>query len=206
MRLRIKRLVIPFTACIISMGSIVAYAATKQAEPSDYYDTIYEGNTIEVGEDIPSGEYCLFASKDTSQASYSIKNGSKVLISDSFKYNAIVDLEDDDTLHLTNCYVVPYEDARIQPIEECMIKVGDDGQVKPGKYCIRFVRGNSFSGTATVYESINFHYDEKDDDDEHDERVYSVSNSGITKITLKEGNYVMLNGCRLLGVNEDDDD
>lgn len=204
--MKLKRVVIPFMACILSMGSIVAYAATNRGEPSDYYDTIYEGNTIEVGDDISPGEYCLFASKDTSQASYSIKNGSKVLISDSFRYNAIVDLDDEDILYLNNCYAVPYEDARIQPVEECMLKVGDDGQVKPGKYCIRFVRGNSFSGTATVYEGIDFHYDEDDKDNEHEERVYSVSNSGVTKVTLKDGDYVMLNGCRLLGVHEDKDD
>lgn len=204
--MKFKKWLISYVLCFCTLGTLVAYAAA-QAEPTDYYDTIYEQSTLEVGEDIPSGEYCLFNSKDTGNASYSIKNGSKVLVSDSFKYNAIVYLENDDTLYLTNCYAVDYSEARIQPVEECMIKVGDDGQVKPGKYCIKFVRSSSTNATATVYSTIDFHnYDEDDEDSEDTEKVYTVSNGGIRKLELKEGEYINLSGCKLMGLDEDDKD
>lgn len=204
--MKFKKWLISCVICISTLGTIVAYAAVH-AEPSDYYDTIYEETTLEVGEDIPAGEYCLFNSKDTGNANYSIKSGSKVLVSDSFAYNAIVYLENEDTLYLTNCYAVDYSEARIQPVEECMIKVGDDGQVKPGKYCIKFVRSNSTSATATVYSTIDFHKyddDEDEDDDKDTEKVYTVSNGGIRKLELKDGDYISLNGCRLMGLEEDD--
>lgn len=190
------------------MTAILASAAlaSVNAGPSDYYDTIYENTSYEIGGEMSPGEYCLFASKDSAKASYSVKNGSKVLVSDTFNYNAIVYVEDSDLLYMTNCYAVPYSDARIQPVEECMIKVGDDGQVKAGEYCIRFVRGNSTSGTATVFKTLDFHYTDDGEDADVEEKIYSISGNGITKILLNEGDYVSLSGCRLMGITENDKD
>lgn len=181
-------------------SAIMAFAAN---DASYFYRDVYEGTKIVIGKDMPDGYYCLYNTKDTKNASYSVKSGSYVLISDSFKYNAIVYVEDDDILNLTNCYAVPLDLARINPVEECMVLVGE--HVPAGKYKLDFVRGSSNTATCTVYETLDFH-DEEDEDDttvEDKSDVTKISNGSNTTIEVENGQYLKLSGCRLVTITDD---
>lgn len=188
------------TALALCSGSFTSLAN----DASDFYKDVYDGNKAIVGDSIPSGYYCLYNKKDNKNASYSIKSGTYVLISDSFRYNEIVYVEDDDILYLTNCYAVPLENARINPVEECMVEVGE--HIKEGKYKLEFMRGSSNSATCTVYDSLDFHDEEDDDTDIEDlSETTKISNGSDTEIELKDGQFVKLSGCRLIDVDDDDD-
>lgn len=188
------------------IASFTAFAANgDNLDSNEIYDTIYTGNKVVAGEGIPAGEYCLFNSSETKDASYSIKSGSYRLINDTFPYNVIVDLQDDDVLYMENCYAVPLSDAKINPINECMVKVGE--HIKAGKYTIKFFRDNSQTGLCSVYDSLDFHEDEDDPDGttiEDHQKITKISNGGDTEITLKEDEYVKLDGCYLYDVEDDD--
>lgn len=190
---------------ISMMASFTAFAASGDAlDSNELYSTIYSGNKIVAGEGIPAGEYCLFNKSETKSANYSIKSGTYRLISDTFSYNAIVDLDADDVLYMENCYAVPLEEAKINPINECMVKVGE--HIKAGKYSIKFLRDNSQTGTCVIYDSLDFHEDEDDPDGttiKDHQKVTKISNGGDTEITLEDDTYVKLDGCYLYDVDED---
>lgn len=180
-------------------GTLLSFAN----DASYFYNDTYEGTKFIIGESMPDGYYCLYNTKDNKKASYSIKSGSYVLISDSFKYNAIVYVEDADVMHLTNCYAVPLDQARINPVEECMVMVGE--HIPAGTYELNFMRGSSNTGTCTVYETLDFHDDFEEDDTtvEDVSKVTKISNGSTTKVELEEGQYVQLSGCRLVTIEED---
>lgn len=167
----------------------------------------YDGNKIIAGEGIPEGYYCLYNTSETRSASYSIKNGSYKLVNDTFNYNAIVYLDSDDVLYMENCYAVPLDDARINPINEFMGEVGT--HIRPGEYQLVFLRDSSQSGLCTIYNSIDFHnyYDDDEDNDAEEDNIekeVKVSNGSDTTIELEEGQYVKLDGCYLTDVDDDD--
>lgn len=193
------------TLAICGALSISSAMLVFANDASYFYNDVYEGTKIVIGKDMPADYYCLFNTKDNKQASYSVKSGSYVLISDSFRYNAIVYVEDDDVLHLTNCYAVPLDQARINPVEECMVMVGEN--IPAGEYGLEFVRGSSNTATCTVYETLDFH-DEEDEDDttvEDKSEVTKISNGSTGKVTVEEGQFVKLSGCRLTTIDKDDD-
>ena len=114
-------------------------------------------------------------------------------------------MDSDDVLYMENCYAVPLDDARINPINEFMGEVGT--HVRPGEYQLVFLRDSSQSGLCTIYNSIDFHnYDDEDTDAEEDniEKEVKVSNGSDTTIELEEGQYVKLDGCYLTDVDDDD--
>lgn len=199
MRKGLTKLVI--CGILMMLGTIPVIAG----DATDFYNTVYDGTRLIAGDDIHPGYYCLYNNKDNKEASYSIKSGTYILINDTFRYNAIAYLEDGDSLHMTNCYAVPLEEARIIPVEDCMVEVGN--HIKPGQYKIEFVRGSSNSATCTVYDTLDFHSNnDKEDKDLAEEKseVYKVSNGSKAEVELKDGQYVHLSGCKLIDIDEDD--
>lgn len=198
MRINKKLVTLALCGALSISGTLLSFAN----DASYFYNDVYEGTKFIIGESMPNGYYCLFNTKDTKKASYSIKSGSYVLISDSFKYNAIVYVEDDDVMHLTNCYAVPLDQARINPIEECMVMVGE--HIPAGTYQLDYLRGTSNAATCTVYETLDFHdeYEEDKTTVEDVSEVTKISNGSTTKVELEEGQYVQLNGCRLITVEK----
>lgn len=196
----IKKFALLLTSVVLALGcSVVALAK------SGHYDDIYEGNKIIAGDGIPSGMYCLYNKSETKSASYSVKSGSYRLISDTFKYNAIVYLEDDDVLYLDSCYAVPLEDARINPVNECMVEVGE--HIPSGKYRVMFLRDNSQSAVCTIYDTLDFHDEEDEDETAEDvSETKKISNGSDAEIELEEGQFVKLDGCYLYDLEDEDDD
>lgn len=193
--MRHKLLTVLATGVMTMLMSTVAFASSK---PND----IYVGNKLIAGDGIPSGYYCLYNSKDTAYASFSIKDGTYLLANDSFKYNHVIYLDDDDVLYMSGCYAVPYDEARIITVDECMFKVGD--QIKAGEYVVSFMRGSSGTATCTIWDTLDFH-SELDDDGkevEFDEDVHKISNGSSTKIKLEDDDWVMLSGCRITGAED----
>lgn len=99
--------------------------------------------TLEVGPDIPPGEYVVFAR--SCRGSYEVlldpeadpadENYNEVcLATEGFHYNAIQTLEEGQYFKLSNAYAVPVEEAVVDVSGEGTFKAGD--MIEPGKYTV----------------------------------------------------------------------
>jgi len=186
------------TSLATSVLSIGAYAKDG---PSDYYESYDKSSRIEVGDDISEGRYVLFNNQDTRSASVSIKNDGKNILTDSFWYNYIIEVDDEDVIYLTNCYLVDYDDAYVFSPEEGFFEVGK--HIDAGDYYIEWVRGDK-SANCVVYDKLYYTNDDEYKDSSKWRKTYSVSGNGHTKVELEEGQYVKLDGCRLVYSTKDD--
>lgn len=193
-----KKFLITMAFCVASLSMTIPALARVHKDKGNFYDNTYEGSKLIAGDDIPTGYFCLFNSLDYKRGNFSIKSGTDTLISDSFAYNEIIYLEDDDVLHLNNCYAVPLNDTRIIAAgTDCMVEVGK--QIPSGKYSINFLRDPSGTATCIVYKTLDFHEYVKDKDaNESDvKESYSISNGSKANVELHEGEYIKLDGCYL---------
>ena len=180
-------------AAVVATTTMSVCAFAKDG-PDDYYESYDKSSRIEVGDDISEGRYVLFNSLDSKSASISIKNDGKNILTDSFWYNYIVEVDDEDVLYLTNCYLVEYDEAFVSSPEEGFFEVGK--HVSPGKYYIEWIRGDK-NAKATIYSKLVY----RDDDDYESgdwRKTYSVSEGSYTEVEIKEGDYIKLSGCRLV--------
>lgn len=186
---KFKQLIIAAMTLSI-MSSAVTYAATIIG-PKDYYNEIWTNSKVIAGDTIDAGKYALFNRSDRSLAEYSIKDGTHTLINDTFSYNAIVSLKDGDTLYMSNCYAVKLSEARIQPVDSCMVIVGD--QIPAGRYSAEYWGGKNLKGTLTIWDTIDLHVDEE----ELNEESKTLYDGSDYSVELKEGQVVKLEGARL---------
>lgn len=179
---------------VLTMALSVSMTAYAKSGPQDYYDSYESSSRLRVGTDISPGEYVLFNKSDSKNATVSVRADGKNIVSDSFWYDYIVTLEDDDTLYLGNCYLVDMDEAYLHSVEEGFFKVGE--HLTPGTYYIEWMRGDD-TAQATVYNELYY-----SNDPEYTEQNWKKSVS-ITKgsrgtVTLEEGQYIKLSGCRLV--------
>lgn len=125
----------------------------KATEPIKETVEYYSG-THKVGEDIPAGEYCIFATKSKRSGYYSVNsdsNGDNIIGNGIFDYNAFVTVSDGQYLELSNAKAVPIEDVdKIETNETGMFRVGID--IPAGEYQVIPTKEGS-SGYYCIYNS-----------------------------------------------------
>jgi hypothetical protein len=140
------------TLCMIAtMALSVSLTAYAKTGPEDYYSSYEASSHLKVGTDIAPGEYVLFNKSDSKNATLSIRADGKTILSDSFWYDYIVSLDDDDDLYMANCYLVDIDEAEVYSVEEGFFKVGE--HINPGTYYVEWLRGTS-NGQATIYSHL----------------------------------------------------
>lgn len=186
MKQRARKCLAVMLIAVFSM-STVAYA---KVGPDDYYDSYEQKTRYRIGTDIDSGKYVVFNTSDSKNASVTLKRDGENVLSDSFWYNYIVDVESGDTLNIVSGYLVDYDEAKddIVSSEDGFYEVGE--QIDPGTYTVEFIRSSDDTASFTVWTSLDY----------GDKTAYKSSNlsrGGTSKVTLEDGQYLQLSGCRL---------
>lgn len=199
MRLLNKRI----TTLMLVTSLALSFTMTSYAKtgPEDYYDSYESSSHIEVGTDIAPGEYVLFNKNDAKNATISIRADGKTILNDSFWYNYIINVDDDDDIYLGNCYLVEFDEARVYSVEEGFYKVGE--HIQPGKYVAKWIRGGD-SATVAIYSDLYYSNDDEYTNGEW-KKTANISKGGSASLTVEEGDYIKLSGCYLL-FDEDDDE
>lgn len=198
-KMKRKLVTLGLIATLALSATTTAYAKTG---PDDYYDSYKSSGNLEVGDDIPPGEYVLFNKSDTRNATVSVRTDGKTVMSDTFWYNYIIDVEDGDRVYMANCYLVDMDEALVFTPEEGFFKVGE--HLNPGTYYIEWLRGDD-TGQATAYTHLYYTDDEEYKDSGEWKKTVNVSPSGSAEVTLEDGMYINLSGCRLVYDDKDDD-
>lgn len=164
------------------------YASTG---PGDYYDSYSKNTRYKVGSTLDAGKYVLFNTSDSKNASLSVKRDGETVLSDTYWYNYIVELESDDVLNLVNGYLVEYEEAEddIVSSEDGFFEVGK--QIDAGTYSVEFVRSSDDTASYTVWSNLSYSGSDT-------YKTGNISRGGSASVTLQEGQYVQLSGCRLI--------
>lgn len=118
---------------------------------------------LEVGKDIPAGEYVAFARND--YAHFDIKkqerepNSSLDNNNVYFEYNCYLGLSEGESIEIENAYLVPEDEAIVDTSADGMFKVGKD--IEEGMYRVVFNKDNTYSYTMhsayTMYPSFFEH-------------------------------------------------
>lgn len=180
---------------VATMALSVSMTAYAKTGPDEYYDSYENSGRLKVGTDISPGEYVLFNKSDTKNATVSIRADGETILSDSFWYNYIVDLEDDEDIYLANCYLVELDEALVYSPEEGFFKVGE--HIDPGTYEIEWIRGSE-RAQATVMTELLYKNDSGYTGTGNWKRTKSIEIGSKDTVELTEGSYIKLSGCRLV--------
>ena len=184
---------------VATMALSVSMTAYAKTGPDDYYDSFENSGRLRVGTDIAPGEYVLFNKGDTKNATVSVRNSGDTVLSDSFWYNYIVDLEDGEDIYLANCYLVELDEAMVYSTEEGFYKVGE--HIMPGTYEIEWIRGSE-RAQATIMTELLYQNDEGFADASSWKKNANIDRKATYEVELFEGNYIKLAGCRLIYAND----
>lgn len=152
--------------------------------------TRYDSGMYLVGQDIPAGEYAVFAERGMAYMevdSDSSGNFDSILCNENFDYNTIVTLEEGRYFSMTGAYAVPFEEAEIDTSGNGMFKVGVN--IPAGEYKI-VVDEDSGAGMG---------YLEVATDSSHDFTSIRTNDNieSSTYISVNEGEYLTLNRCHI---------
>lgn len=176
-----------------SVGSttIVAKVGSKTYECKVTVNPVpiktYTSGDYQVGVDIPAGEYVVFAnSKYAYFAINSDSSGltSSIIANDNFAYNSIVTVSRGQYLKLSLCYAVALNDASVNTSGEGMFLVGK--HIKAGEYQLQATNAR---GYYKVY-SESTHTSDK--------RIINDNFTGTKYITVENGQYLQLYGCKII--------
>ena len=180
------------TAKVGSKKYTCTVKVTKKTTTGSY--RTYGESTYRVGSSIPAGQYALFATGSISGyfeiSSDSTGSISSIIANDNFEYNSIITIKNGQYLKLTRCKAIPIAYAKISPnVKGGMYRVGID--IKPGEYMLE-----STSSIMGYYEVAS--------SDSHD--VYDIvandNFNGIAYVTIKSGQYLKLDRCKMLKYRE----
>lgn len=148
-----------------------------------------EPGQYKVGTDMDAGEYILVATTDV--AGYfcvsSDANGDDILFNDNFSTNSIITVKDGEYVELSRCIAMPLEEfhknyAVPKEASGVMFKVGVD--IEAGEYKVMAEEGET--GYYCVY-----------GDSRHDDIIANDNFEGSAYVTVKDGQYLVLNRCLL---------
>lgn len=99
------------TSPIITAGTLIPGLPVTTSTPA----TVYSGDSLQAGVDLPAGEYVLFGGEDTVSlyavtTTPSPETGEEILEYGSFQYNAIIRLEEGQYLTMSGCTASPMEE------------------------------------------------------------------------------------------------
>lgn len=180
---------------IISIGNMF----TDDSKDNDYNSKTtttkkiekYPSGSYKVGTDIPAGEYILFCEGTIALFRISSNSNTDDLISiDTFNYNSIISISDGQNLDLNFCYAIPiFKNPTIKTDGEGMFKIGL--HLQPGKYTLKTT--GKFGSYYQIYNSSL----------QGSEKLISESRfNGETNINVSDGQYLKLNGCKILNEYE----
>lgn len=155
------------------------------------YENIYEASTYKIGQDMPAGEYVLFA--EIADVNYfqvsNDSSGSLASISANgvFKTNTIVTVDNGQYFNFIGCYAVPITEAsELDTTKEGMFKVGL--HLDPGEYQLWPTDGADVSYYAVMKDSTH--------------NMESIKTNGVLEnreyITVEKGEYLELQGCYII--------
>jgi len=163
----------------------------KPQEPAKPSVKTYKAGMYKVGTDMPSGEFVLIGSGSVSY--FEVDKDStgqldSILANDNFSKRSIISIADGQYLKMTGCTAYAFNDApSVRPTDgfllEGMYKVGVDlpaGEHKisgDGGMSYVEVSNDSSHGMGSIISNDNF--------------------SGETYITVKDGQYLKLNGAKI---------
>ena len=162
-------------------------------ESSPAYEHIFEAGMYKVGMDIEAGEYIIFSNEGNSGYFCLSRdsNADDIITNDNFEYNSILTINDGEYLELSRCYAVPFDD--VQDLDT----IGHDGMFKvgvhipAGEYKLSVSAGES-SGYCCVYNNSrreNIEYNNNFDKNQY--------------VTVKNGQYLLINRCEITDQPED---
>lgn len=149
----------------------------------------YYAGMYRIGTDMPSGEYYLF-SQSNYGAYFEIDRDASgsyesIIANDNFNYNSIVTVSAGQYLKLDSCYAIPIAYAKVSTAGEGMFKVGRD--ISAGEY--KLISTNSFGGYYEVAASALHDIDS----------IISNDNfEGTRYVTVQNGQYLKLSGCKII--------
>lgn len=173
-------------------AEMTASADTTAAETSEPAKNRYKASTYKVGSDIPAGEYVVYCdsfmgyietAKDSSGTLDSI------IANENISTNSIVTISDGQYFKMTGCYAVPIDEAgSLDTSSDGMFKVGV--HLPAGEYKIEVDKDSV----------IGFGYVEISRDSYHvlDSIISNDNFEGSKYITVSDGQYLKLTGCRIV--------
>lgn len=162
-----------------SSEEILEVVSEEVSEPEEVAEPVkVDAGTYEVGVDIPGGEYTVFA---YTLGYFEVKASDEIIASDFFSYNAIVTLNEGESVTFLDSYAVSYGSEPIDTTGQGMFKVGVD--VPAGGH---YVYSDNGFGHITVYSDSRFQEASVIKDEEIGDSYY---------ITLNDGEYVKLQTC-----------
>lgn len=172
---------------VIDESNQEIFAESNSAE----YENIYEPSTYKICQDMPAGEYVLFA-EDADTNYFQISNDSSGLLTSIsangvFKTNTIVTVDNGQYFNFIGCYAIPITEAsELDTTKEGMFKVGL--HLEPGEYQLWATEGADVSYYAVMKDSTH--------------KMESIKTNGIIEgreyVTVEKGEYLELQGCYII--------
>lgn len=162
--------------------------APTEAQPT--VDIIKEG-TYKVGTDIPAGEYCIFSMSEYG-GYYSVNADSKgdsIIGNENIDYNAFVTVSDGQYLEMSRAMAIPAEQ-----IAGSMYEIMTDGE---GEFRIGIDLPAGEYKLQSTDDEIGAYYCVYDSSAPDAPIVTNDNFSGQTYITVSDGQYLMLNRCKI---------
>lgn len=162
-----------------SAGETMLSAIVSEKKVTNYSSGMYK-----VGEDIPAGEYVVFASGGSGYFCVSSdSNQDNILFNDNFNYNSIITINDGEYLDLSRCYAVPLEEEpEVKVTGEGMFKVGV--HIPAGEYKLD---SGADSGYYCIYP-----------DSRQDNIIANDIFEGQNYVTVSDGQYLLLSRCKFV--------
>lgn len=169
-----------------SSGNVKCKVTVKQSSNKKYKKQSYYA-----GKSFKPGYYVLYNTSDIEKATYAIYDGKEfniynTIATDSFKYNAIVEVKEGQTLYMENCYAKEMSEAIVRATGEGTFKVGT--HIKAGKYKVSVI-----SGVETRLYVITNSWNSVDAVDS-----LGLGDNTTVEIEVKNGQYLTLVGCKLI--------
>lgn len=149
---------------------------------------VYPESTYKVGQDMPAGEYVVFATSEYG-GYYSVNRDSSgdldsIISNNNFDYCDIVTVSNGQYFELSMAQAVPAADAQIDTSGDGTFRVGYE--ITAGEFKLQST--SEYGGYYAVYDSS---YPDA-------EIVTNDNFEGTTYVTVSEGQYLKLSGCKIV--------
>lgn len=155
----------------------------QSAENSDdKLYTKYTAGVYKAGNDLPAGEYILFADNGAGYFCVSSdSNQDDIIFNENFKYNSIISINEGEYLNLTRCYAIPFDEKPELNVDGVgMFKVGT--HIPAGEYKLEASGG---TGYYCIYP-----------DSRQDDIISNDNFDGQNYVTVTDGQYLVLVRCK----------
>jgi hypothetical protein len=147
----------------------------------------YTEGTYKIGTDISEGEYVIFGADGELFKGYfslsSDSNEKDIIVNDNFNYCTIIYAKQGEYLKIQGSYMIPLEEAKLGTDGEGFFKIGY--HLSAGEY--KLVQTGEIYGYYCIY-----------NDNRHDDIESNDMFDNTAYITVKDGQYLELKGCKIM--------